>query len=242
MTNTTNDQLVLIVGESSAGKSASLQNIPDQQNWWYANFESGKRLPFKDGFKKKVFTNPLEIFPTFEALNQNDNCQGIIIDSLTFMMDMYESVYICGAANKMAAWGDFQQFFKKLMGQYVATTNKTVIFTAHTKESVDSYGNIKREVPVKGGLKDNGIEAFFNVVLATKKMRITDLEKYKSPMLTITDEERSLGFKHVFQTKVTAETVGERIRAPMGMWATNETFINNDISFVLTRLKEFYGD
>ena len=37
----TNDQLVLIAGLSAAGKSASLRNIRNQENWFYMNTEAG---------------------------------------------------------------------------------------------------------------------------------------------------------------------------------------------------------
>ena len=238
-----NKQLILIVGETSTGKSASLRNIPDQEKWWYANFESGKNLPFRNKFKKKVFTDPQELFPVFNLLNASPEVVGVIVDSLTFMMEMYESVHVLTAANKLTAWGDFQQFFKGLMQQFVSVTDKTVIFTAHTKETTDAYGNLCRTVPVKGALKDNGIEAYFSCIIATKRMRISELEKQtKTPLLNITDQERALGYKHVFQTLPTAQTVGERIRSPMDMWLPSETFIDNDVQLVLQRLNEYYKE
>ena len=41
MDQDTNDLLVLIAGMSAAGKSASLRNIPNQENWFYMNTEAG---------------------------------------------------------------------------------------------------------------------------------------------------------------------------------------------------------
>lgn len=240
--NKENKQLILIVGETSTGKSASLRNIPNQQNWLYSNFESGKNLPFRNKFKKKSFTDPKELFDAFIYAHQAAHVEGVIVDSLTFMMEMYESVHVLTANNKLTGWGDFQQFFKTLMQQFVSVIPKTVIFTAHTKEQVDAYGNICRFVPVKGALKDNGIEAYFSTIVSTKRMRVSELEKYSTPLLVITPTERALGYKHVFQTLPTAQTVGERIRSPMGMWADNETYIDNDVQLVLTRLKEYYEE
>lgn len=37
----TNDQLVLVCGESASGKSASLHNIKNQEKWFYFNCEAG---------------------------------------------------------------------------------------------------------------------------------------------------------------------------------------------------------
>ena len=80
----------------------------------------------------------------------------------------------------------------------------------------------------------------FSVVVSTKKMKLKDLEKYKNDLLTITEDDEDVGFKYVFQTRLTKDTVNERIRAPEGMWARNETFIDNDVSLVLNRIHEHY--
>ena len=47
--------------------------------------------------------------------------------------------------------------------------------------------------------------------------------------------------KYVFQTRLTKETVYERIRSPMGMFQINETYIDNDVQLVLNRLREYYA-
>ena len=44
---------------------------------------------------------------------------------------------------------------------------------------------------------------------AAKKMPLTELEDYKSDLLSITEEDEMLGYKHVFQTRLTKTTVGE---------------------------------
>ena len=82
----------------------------------------------------------------------------------------------------------------------------------------------------------------FSVVISTKKMKLKDLEKYKNDLLTITEDDEDVGFKYVFQTRLTKDTVNERIRAPEGMWARNETFIDNDVSLVLNRIHEHYAE
>jgi len=97
-------------------------------------------------------------------------------------------------------------------------------------------------VPIKGGLKNNGIESYFSNVIASKKIQLTDLEKYSSSLLNITEEDEMLGYKYCFQTKLTKETVGERLRSPMGMWEISETFIDNNAQSVIQRLSEYYDD
>ena len=81
----------------------------------------------------------------------------------------------------------------------------------------------------------------FTTVVSTKKMPLKDLEPYKNDMLTITEDEELLGFKYVFQTRLTKQTLGERIRSPMGMFTKEETFINNDVQILLDHLKDYYS-
>ena len=154
------DQLVLIVGQSTAGKSASLRNIPNQDHWVYLGTEAGKRLPFKNNFNRVNITDPYQVIEYFEQCIENiDQVDGIIIDSITFLMDMYESQYVLGSANTMKAWGDFNQYFKQIMQQLVPKFGKPVIIIAHTLETIDDQGLAKSSVPIKGALKGQGVEA-----------------------------------------------------------------------------------
>lgn len=240
----TNDQLVLIGGESGTGKSASLRLIPNQERWMYLNCESGKRLPFRNKFKVFKITDPYQIYEAFDhAMANDDKWDGIIIDTLTFLMDMFESVYVVNSANGQKAWGDYAQFFKNLMQDKVAKFGKPTLILAHTRSDLDEKAmEMKVQVPVKGSLKNNGIEAYFSTVVSTKRMSIKELESYSSKLLNITDEEKELGFKNVFQTQPTKKTIGERIRSPMGMFTKQETFMDNDAALLLDHLREYYGN
>lgn len=237
----TNDQLVLIVGYSATGKSASLRNIRDQHKWLYLNCEAGKRLPFKNKFQSHRIEDPYQVHEAFDYGTDNPEVGGIITDSLTFLMDMYETQYVLPSSNTMKAWGDFGQFFKILMQQKVTAFAKPTIFTAHVGDVLDEKAmEIKTSVPIKGSLKNNGVEAYFSTVVAAKKISVKDLAPYKSDLLNITDEEQELGYKHVFQTRPTKTTTGERIRSPMGMFTKEQTFIDNDAQLLLDHLDEFY--
>jgi hypothetical protein len=71
---------------------------------------------------------------------------------------MYESVYVLNSSNGMQAWGQFSQYFKALMQQFVARSTKQIIFTAHTSDTLnESEMLMETKVPVKGSLKNNGI-------------------------------------------------------------------------------------
>lgn len=237
-----NDHLVLLSGKSATGKSSSLMTLRNPEGVMYLNCEHGKKLPFRSQFQQYTITDPLDILSAVAVGNERADIHTIVIDSLTFLLDAYESKYIYGSANGQKAWGDFQQFFKTLMQEHVATSTKKIIFLAHT---VDSYNEselaIETKVPVKGSLKNNGIESYFTVVMSTKKMTLKSLKDYNSALLNITPQEEALGFKYVIQTQITKETTGERERGPMGLFSTDETYIDNSMQAVLDRLVEYYG-
>jgi len=236
-----NDNLILLCGASATGKSASLRELKDPKGVMYLNCESNKKLPFKSKFQEFTIVDPMQVYEAFEKAETMPDIHTIIIDSLTYLMDMYESVYVLTASNTMKAWGNFAQYYKKLMQQYVASSTKNVIMTAHTLAILnESEMLMETKVPVKGALKNNGLESYFSVVIASKKRTLKDIEKYESKLLTITDQEEALGFKYLFQTMLTKDTVTERIRAPLGMWNVPETFIDNNLELVIQRLHDYY--
>lgn len=242
MTQQVNDNLILIAGSSATGKSASLRGLRNPEGVIYLNCEAGKKLPFPNKFQKFTITDPHQVLEAFDAL-QTGKLQGhtIIVDSLTFLLDMYESQYIIGSANGQAAWQNFQQFFKTLMQDKVAKANANVIFIAHTLANLNENEMVmETKVPVKGALKNNGIEAYFSCVVSTKKVPVKKLDDYGSDLLDITEEDRALGFKYVYQTKLTKETTHERIRSPMGMFTTAQTFMDNDAQKLLDQIHQYY--
>lgn len=245
MTQNTNDNLVLISGATGTGKSASLRNINNPEGVFYANCESNKKLPFPSKFKQFTITDPYQIFEMFDVAETKPEIHTIIIDSITFLMEMYEAVYVKDAKDGRVAWGNFAHFFKTLMQQYVARSTKNVLMTAHTlatlSEEGDSIGVIETKVPIKGSLKNQGIESWFSTVVSTKTVKLKALEPYSSDLLNISEEDGILGYKHCFQTKKTASTTTERMRAPMGMFSVKESFIDNDAQLLLNQLNKYYN-
>jgi AAA domain len=241
MTNQVNDHLVLLCGKSATGKSASLMQLEKPEGVLYLNCEAGKRLPFKAKFIQKTVTDPLQINEAFEWAETQPQIHTIVVDSLTYLLDMYESVYVLPSTNGMKAWGDFAQYFKVLMQGYVAKSTKAIIFTAHTSDTLnESEMLMETKVPVKGSLKNNGIESYFSVVISSKKVQLKTLKEYGSDLLNITPEETALGFKYVFQCKLTKDTVNERLRGPLGLFDTKETYIDNNMQLVLNKLSAYY--
>ena len=237
-----NDNLVLISGKTGTGKSISFRNLEKPEGVMYLNCEAGKKLPFKSKFKVAVVVDPMQIHQAFEQAETMPEIHTIIVDSLTFLMDMYESNYVLTSTNTMKAWGDFAQYFKKLMQHYVANSTKNVIFTAHTLDTLNEAEMVMEcKVPIKGALKNNGIESYFSTVVSTKKMPLSKLAHYSSDLLNINEEEEMLEYKYVFQTKITKETINERIRGPLGLFSIKESFIDNDAQLLLNRLHTYYS-
>lgn len=236
-----NKRLVLVTGKSASGKSASLQNLKDPEGVLFLNCEAGKDLPFNDKFRKLVVTDPYQVWDAFDKAEQSDKIHTIVVDTVTFLMDMFETVHVLPATNTMKAWGDYAQFFKTLMQDKVANSTKNVIMLAHTMDILnENEGVMETLVKVKGSLMNQGIEAFFSTVVSCKKMSLKKLAKYENPHLIITEDDDINQFKYVYQTRLTKETVNERIRSPMNMWSREETFIDNDAQFLLDQLDEYY--
>ena len=110
-----NDNLVLISGKSSTGKSASLMGIDKPEGVMYLNCENNKKLPFKSKFMEKGVTDPLQIYEALLKAEEMPDIHTIVVDTLTYLMDMYETVHVLTAANTMKAWGEYAQFLKRLM-------------------------------------------------------------------------------------------------------------------------------
>lgn len=174
-------------------------------------------------------------------------------------MGMFESQHVlpkAGSKEGQAAWGDYSQFLINMMQGSVAKSDKTVIFTTHVMEVFDeASGDRACQAVVKGALKALSVESFFSCVVATKKIKVTTLEKELTDigctpdedgnwngLLKITEKERRLNLKYVFQTDVTSKTLHERIRAPMGMWEESELYIDNNVQYLHDRLNEYYND
>lgn len=139
--------------------------------------------------------------------------------------------------------GEYAQFAKRLFSQYIAKSTKNVIILAHTSNVVNDDQITETCVQVKGSLMKTGVESFFSTVISTKKIPLKKIEKMgcESDMLNITEDDEDVGFKYVFQTKLTKDTVNERMRSPLGMWSRKEIYIDNNLQHVINRSHEYYN-
>ena len=197
---------------------------------------------FKNKFQCASVTDPEDIFDYFDAAEEDDECHTIIIDTLTFLMDQYESLYVVDSKNTQQAWGAYAQFFKSLIQDYAARSTKNIIILAHVADVIDNAtGDSKTIVKVKGSIMNNGVESYFNNIVLARKVSTDVLKGVENDYLNITEKEKRLKSKYVFQTDKTKDTLQYRNRFPIDMWDDSELFIDNDICHVLERLIEFYG-
>lgn len=235
-----NKNIVLIMGKPNTGKSTSLMKL-NQPRWAYLNTDL-KELPFAPKFAANVeIADAMQIF---EYVNQIENAPGVdgaVLDTLTFLMSMYERQYVINSANTQKAWGDYGNYYRNLI-HAIKSGSKSYAILAHEDSFLNEQtAQMESKVPVKGSVGRTGVEADFTTILATKQMPITKLEGHENDLLHISDEEREDGFKYVFQTRLTKESIGEKMRSAMGLWSRQELFIDNDLNQVFQRLQDYYG-
>ena len=238
-----NKHLVLISGKSATGKSASLAGLKNPEGVLYLNCEH-KHLPFKHKFKEVLVNDPVDI-PNIIATAESKPYHTIVIDTLTYLMDLYYNLYVVDPKTNQANiknWGSYAYYIKMLITSDIARSTKNFIILAHTSDKNNETEMIQETmVKLKGSIMDIGVESYFSTVISTKKVNIKTLENYSNDLLTLADDDKEFGTKYVFQTRITRDTVGERMRSPVGMWSKNELYIDNNAQFVIDRLHSYYS-
>ena len=92
----------MISGASGTGKSASLMNLSNPEGVVYLNCES-KKIPFRSKFQEFKILDPLEVVQAFDEVENMPEVHTVVIDTSTFLMDMYESLYVINSQNTMKA-------------------------------------------------------------------------------------------------------------------------------------------
>lgn len=243
MSSSTNKKIVMIMGKPNTGKSTSLRNLP-QENMIYLNTDL-KDIPFRDRFMSNVeISDANDVLAFVDEIEQTDSVHGAVLDTLTFLMQMYERQYVApyaGTKTGQSAWGDYGNFYRNLI-HAIKSGSKSYAILAHEDESLNEQAaQMESRVPIKGAVGKVGVEADFTTILRTMQVPIKKLEGHENDLLHITDEEKEDGVKYVFQTRITKETAGGKMRSAMGLWNRNELYIDNDVQQVYKRLEEYYG-
>ena len=235
------EQLMLIEGMSASGKSLSLSHLRNPERNMYLNCEA-KRLPFKPGkLKAYNITEPSQVVEGIQYAENDVNIDTVIIDTLDFLMNMYETNIVKKAVNGQKAWGDYYTYFQELMQVHVSKSSKQFIFLAYAFTELDEEAMMKKtSMPIKGALAKIGAESFFTTIVMAKQVPLRLVLPYENPLLNVSDDDKERGVKYVFQTRMTKESSGEKIRSPQDMWTKAETYIDNNAQYVLDRMTEYY--
>ena len=236
-----NKNIVLVCGEPNTGKSTSLMKLRNQGRMAYLNCDL-KELPFRSNFAVNVeVADAPDVLNFIDQIENEPSVDGGVLDTITFLMAMYERQYVITAKDTQKAWGAYGNFYRDLIHRLKAGTKDYAILSHvdtvynETKMAMDS------KVPIKGAVGKVGVEADFTTILSTKQMPIAKLQGFENDLLHISDEEKEDGFKYVFVTRVSKESVGEKMRSAIGLWDRKELYIDNDLQQVFDRLKQYYG-
>lgn len=237
----TNNHIVLVMGKPNTGKSTSLSKLANQDKMIYLCTDL-KALPFKSKFLKTVnVSDAMDVLGFITQIEQTETVSGAVLDTITFLMSMYERQYVNTSPNTQQAWGNYGNFYREFIHAIKSGTKDYAILAHEDTVLNEQTMQMESKVPIKGSVGKIGVEADFTTILSTKQMPIKKLEPYANDLLHITDEEREDGFKYVFCTRVTKEFIGDKTRSAIGLWSRNELFIDNDLNQVFNRLREYYS-
>ena len=202
---------VLIIGKSGGGKSTSLRNCVDNEEWNLINV-LGKPLPFKGKIPQVATDDYTQVMKCLAG----SAAHSIVIDDAGYLITNYfmKNHSSKGAGNAVFSmyntladnFWNLIEFVKKL------PEDKIVYIIMH--EDIDDFGNVKPKTI--GKLLDEKliVEGMFTIVLRCV---------YESG-------------KHLFVTQAIDGSVS---KSPMGMF--DELQIDNDLLYVDNKIREYYG-
>lgn len=237
------NRTIMICGEPNTGKSTSLRNLKDRDQYAYLNCDD-KPLPIGGAnafLVNQRIVDAVDVESYYPQLEEADKCKGVILDSMTYMMSKFHRK-IKEEVSGFDIWNEYADFYYR-WNDLVKNSNKVHIIMAHTNTSLNEQaGAMESRIQVAGQVGKIGPEADQTLIVTCKQMAIGKLEKHVNKHLVITDQERARGMKYVFSVQLSKETVGDRTRAPWGFWDEDVMYIDNDVQIILDRWTEFYGE
>ena len=237
-----NKNVVLIMGAPNTGKTTCLRHLV-QDKLVYLNTDL-KEISFDHKFMATVDVGiATDILGYMDEIESKEGVDGVVLDTLTFAMSMYERQFVAphaGTKKGQAAWGHYANFYGNLMHK-VKAGSKDYFILAHDKCEYNAETlETESKVPIKGAVGRQGVEADFTVIVSSLKMPVKKLkeEKFQNPMLIITEEEEDDGVKYVFQTRPYKGT-GNTCRGKWGMWERNYLYIDADANALMNHVKAY---
>ncbi len=237
---TQNTHVCLVMGKPNSGKSSSLRNL-QQDKMVYLNTDL-KALPFKSNFAAVAdISDAVQILDFIDEIESNPDVTGAVLDTITFLMIMFERQYVATARDTQKAWGEYGNFYREFIHRIKSGTKDYIVLAHEDTVFNEEKMEYESKVPLKGAVGKVGVEADFTTIVGSKQVPISKLKDQSNSLLNITEEEVEDGIKHVFVTRKTKDFQGEKMRAPIGFWDRSELYIDNDVQLILDRMKSFYG-
>ena len=236
-----NKNVVLIMGRPNVGKSHSLINLKNPERVAYFNTDL-KELPFPSKFKINIeIANPYDILAYIDDIEENGtDIDTVILDTITFLFDMFENQVVHTSADTQKSWGAYAQFYQTLMNKIKRGTKNYIILSHEGDKYNDKEMVVDVSVPIKGSTGKKGVEGDFSNILQARTISVTEAEKWPNQFLNITDIEKEDGIKRVFVTRITKDTLGHKIRSSFNLWKREELYIDNDIDIVINQIQNYY--
>lgn len=212
-----------VMGESGAGKTTSMRNLPPKEtfyldcdkkglNWkgWKTQFSEAN----KNYWKSDSFTVVSGLLDKINTEDQFKHIKYVVIDTLNGLMVAEEMrILAMSSGDKRSAWSDLAQNGWAIINKALAMRDElTVIILCHSETISDENGIIRTRI------KTNG-----------RKLEKLVLE---SKMTTVIWSVRQDG-----KYKFILSADGSTCKVPLGAFEDNE--IDNDIMLVIEALKEF---
>lgn len=217
-----NQKIFLLIGDSGSGKTSSMRNMPLEKTA-LLNTEQKTMLPFKGAnrlYKHGSISNVDTFLPALDKLIEDEKVEYIVLDSLSFLLNMFEMQKVRTSTNTMKAWGDYGDFYKQIIHK-IKSSKKNFVIMVHPKDVYDEKTMIMKTTAFSKGSNSGFIEADFNVVVYTD--------------VSIGEDELP---RYRFLVKKTKETIGKSVKSPFDMFKTPYTE-SNDIMEVFAAIDEY---
>ena len=217
-----NKKIIMVVGEPGSGKTSSLRNMPLEETV-YIDIDRKSIKSFKgmDKLKQWVKLDYVDhIIPGLKAIEDDDEVNFVVIDTLSFLLDLFVAQKIDTAEDTRAAWGDYKKFYKEIIN-HVKTSKKSFIFMTHPKTVYNEQEMESKTFAYAQGSIAGKMEGDFAVVIYTRKY----LNKSGIPAFG-------------FSVNLTKETLHTSVKTPFSMF-DEPTLDDNDIMEVFKAIDEY---